>query len=76
MADTDLVQDTRASADDWPPAPLLTLTVVSCSACNEDALNVITVSIETDEGQHPIGGWALCVVCRATPHPTMEADRG
>ncbi|MGW5925248.1 hypothetical protein ACWF2L_03240 [Streptomyces anulatus] len=76
MTDTDLAPDARPAPDDWPPAPLLTLTVANCSACGEEALNLITVSIETGEGQRPIGGWALCLVCRATPHPTMEADRG
>ncbi|MFJ2205945.1 hypothetical protein [Streptomyces microflavus] len=76
MADTDLGHDAPSPADDWPADPLLTLTVVRCSACDEEALNIITVSITSGEGQRPIGGWAFCLACRATPHPTMEADRG
>lgn len=75
MADT---APDAENAEDWPPGPVLARSSDRlCAACDEPTLTVVTVSIETSKGQQTIGGWALCLNCRATPHPTMEeAPRG
>ncbi|WP_233646808.1 hypothetical protein [Streptomyces sp. BSE6.1] len=53
-----------------------------CPDCGRETLTVIAVYMRFTTGPRAgdalrlIGGWAHCVTCDATPHPTMEAARG
>jgi hypothetical protein len=49
-----------------------------CPACGAEALAVVTATLTADSGERrPAGGWAHCLACDATPHPTLEVpDRG
>lgn len=47
-----------------------------CASCEQDALTVVTMSVEVDGETRIAGGWALCNGCGATPYPTMETARG
>lgn len=48
-----------------------------CPTCGEETLAVVTVTVLLNKAERPIGGWALCSSCEATPHPLLEvADHG
>lgn len=51
-----------------------------CGECGQRQVSVVTMTAVAEDGaERPAGGWALCRVCGATPHPTMddaEAPRG
>ncbi|MET7809761.1 hypothetical protein ABZT26_02740 [Streptomyces sp. NPDC005395] len=53
-----------------------------CLDCGRETVTVIAVYMRFASGPRagdalrPVGGWAHCATCDATPHPTMEAARG
>lgn len=48
-----------------------------CPACGAEALAVVTATLTADSGERrTAGGWAHCLACDATPHPTLEDPRG
>ncbi|WP_030236787.1 hypothetical protein [Streptomyces sp. NRRL S-350] len=47
-----------------------------CAACETDSLDLVTVDVSLGDEKKPAGGFAVCLNCGATPHPTMEVPRG
>lgn len=55
-----------------PRAGFTTAAQRLCHDCGREALTVVTASFSSDEGTKTAGGWALCLHCHATPHPTYR----